>query len=154
MSNKINIDLKDLLSLKNSEQKNPQVRALSYLLYENNGVVKRENVSEILKKLEQNDRKILRNMGIKFGRYHIFLYKLFKPSVVSLRIALWKNYHQKYFQLKPHQFGLNFVESKKYENKSKVINIDAFKIKNSTFKKDQKFQIISALPLITADNLL
>ena len=49
ISNKINIDLKDLLSLKNSEQKNPQVRALSYLLYENNGVVKRENVSEILK---------------------------------------------------------------------------------------------------------
>ena len=36
---------------------------------------KRENVSEILKKLDQSDRKILRSMGIKFGRYHIFLYK-------------------------------------------------------------------------------
>ena len=118
MSNKINIDLKDLLSLKNSEQKNPQVRALSYLLYENNGVVKRENVSEILKKLEQNDRKILRSMGIKFGRYHIFLYKLFKPTPVSLRICLWKNFHQNYFDLKPPTFGLNFIEEKNFSNNS------------------------------------
>ena len=118
MSNKINTDLKDLLSLKNSEQKNPQVRALSYLLYENNGVVKRENVSEILKKLEQNDRKILRNMGIKFGRYHIFLYKLFKPTPVSLRICLWKNFHQNYFDLKPPTFGLNFIEEKNFSNNS------------------------------------
>ena len=29
-----------------------------------------------------------------------------------------ENYHQKYIQLKPPQFGLNFVESKKYENKN------------------------------------
>ncbi len=38
------------------------------------------------------------------------------------------------------------ISSLKYENKSKVINIDAFKIKNSTFKKDQKFQIIFCDP--------
>ncbi len=118
ISDKINLDLKDLLSLKDSEQKNPQVRALSYLLYENNGVVKRENVSEILKKLEQNDRKILRSMGIKFGRYHVFLYKLFKPTPVSLRICLWKNFHQNYFDLKPPTFGLNFIEEKNFSNNS------------------------------------
>ena len=34
----------------------------------------------------------------------------------------------------------------KYENKSKVINIDAFKINNNTFKEDQKFQIIFCDP--------
>ena len=118
ISNKINIDLKDLLSLKNSEQKNPQVRALSYLIYENNGVVKREKVSGILKKLEQDDRKILRSMGIKFGRYHIFLYKLFKPNPVSLRICLWKNFHQNYFDLEPPTFGLNFIEEKVFKNNS------------------------------------
>ena len=117
MSNKINIDLKDLC-LKNSEQKNPQVRALSYLLYENNGVVKERKCFRNFKKLEQNDRKILRNMGIKFGRYHIFLYKLFKPSPVSLRICLWKNFHQNYFDLKPPTFGLNFIEEKNFSNNS------------------------------------
>ena len=33
-----------------------------------------------------------------------------------------------------------------YENKSKVLDIDAFKINNNTFKEDQKFQIIFCDP--------
>ena len=45
-----------------------------YNLYENNGVVKREKVINILNKLGQEERKILRNTGVKFGRYHIFLF--------------------------------------------------------------------------------
>jgi len=31
---------------------------------------------------------------------------------------LWKNYHQKYFDLKPPTFGLNFLENKKINNKN------------------------------------
>ena len=50
-------------------------------------------VSEYLKNLRsQDERKILRNLGVKFGRYHIFLFKLLKPEAVSLRILLWKNF--------------------------------------------------------------
>jgi ATP-dependent RNA helicase SUPV3L1/SUV3 len=90
---------------------------LAYQLYENNGVIKRENVKYFLKKLAQEERKILRNLGVKFGRYHIFLFKLFKPSAVSLRITLWKNFHQKYFNLRPPTFGLNFVNEKKEYSK-------------------------------------
>jgi ATP-dependent RNA helicase SUPV3L1/SUV3 len=105
---KISIILKSLIDLKNLKEKNSSVKALAYQLYENNGVLKRENVYEYLKDLEQNDRKILRDLGVKFGRYHIFLYKLIKPDAVSLRTLLWKNYHQKYFNLKPPTFGLNF----------------------------------------------
>ena len=44
-----------------------------------------------LKEIDQTERKILRDQGVKFGRYHIFLYKLLKPSIVSLRLILWKN---------------------------------------------------------------
>ena len=62
--------------------------------------------------MEQNERKILRDLGVKFGRYHIFLFKLIKPEAVSLRTLLWKNYHQKYFNLKPPKFGLNFLDDK------------------------------------------
>ena len=54
---------------------------------------------------------------MKFGRYHIFLFKLFKPSSVSLRVLLWKNFYQKYYELNPPLFGLNFFESKKNINK-------------------------------------
>ena len=99
INKKINQDLKSLIDLKKINVNNSFVRALAYQLYENNGVIKREKVKDFLNKIGQEERKILRYHGVKFGRYHIFLYKLFKPSVVSLRIALWKNYHQKYFQL-------------------------------------------------------
>jgi ATP-dependent RNA helicase SUPV3L1/SUV3 len=113
ISKKINTNLKSLIDLKNINTSNTSIRALAYQLYENNGVVKREHVNYFLKKLDQKERKILRNLGVKFGRYHIFLFKLFKPNAVSLRIALWKNFHQKYYNLKPPTFGLNFLKEKK-----------------------------------------
>ena len=46
------------------------------------------------------------------------MYKLLKPEAVSLRILLWKNFHQKYFNLTPPTFGLNFVEDKNIKNKN------------------------------------
>ena len=117
LKDKINTELDSLFKLKHLKENNSEVRALAYNLYENNGVVKREKVKTILDKLGQEERKILRNSGVKFGRYHIFLHKLFKPSSVSLRILLWKNFYQKYFNLKPPVFGLNFIENKKNINK-------------------------------------
>jgi ATP-dependent RNA helicase SUPV3L1/SUV3 len=115
MQSKINTTLKSLIDLKNLKEKNSSIKALSYQLYENNGVIKREQVSEYLKTLGQNERKILRELGVKFGRYHVFLYQIIKPEAVSLRTLLWKNFHQKYYKLKPPTFGLNFLDDK--ENK-------------------------------------
>ncbi len=114
---KINTELKSLVDLKNTQEKNSDLRALAYHLYENNGVVKREDVLFYLKKLDQNERGKLRNLGVRFGRYHIFLFKLFKPSTVSLRTLLWKNYHEKNEQLEPPTFGLNFLEQDKPLNR-------------------------------------
>ncbi len=110
---KINNDLKNLLDLKNIQQSNTSVRALAYQIYENNGVIKRDDVKKFVISLKQDERKILRNLGVKFGRYHIFLPKLFKPNVVTLRILLWKNFLQKNLYLNPPKFGLNFFESEK-----------------------------------------
>ena len=91
---------------------------MAYQLYENNGVLERSQVSEYLKNLGQNERQILRSLGVKFGRYHVFLHKLIKPEAVSLRTLLWKNYYQKYFNLKPPTFGLNFLDDKKINNRN------------------------------------
>jgi len=110
LRNKIDIVLQSLVDLKNIKDKHSSIKALAYQLYENNGVLKREDVSEYLKNLGQNERKILRDLGVKFGRYHIFLHKLIKPEPVTIRTLLWKNYHQKYFKLNPPTFGLNFIE--------------------------------------------
>ena len=118
LSEKIRFVLKSLIDLKDLKENSSSIRALAYQLYENNGVLKREDVSEYLKNLEQKERKILRNLGVQFGRYHIFLFKLLKPEAVSLRILLWKNYNQKFFNLKPPTFGLNFLENKDLKNKN------------------------------------
>ena len=115
---KINSVLKSLIDLKNIKENNSSIKALAYQLYENNGVLKRDQVSEYLKNLEQNERKILRDLGVKFGRYHVFLYQLIKPEAVSLRTLLWKNFYQKFHNLKPPTFGLNFLDDKEIKNKN------------------------------------
>jgi len=118
LKNKISTVLKSLYDLKDLKDKNSSIKALAYQLYENNGVIKRDKVTEYLKELDQNDRKILRDLGVKFGRYHIFLFKLIKPEPVSLRTLLWKNYNQKYFNLEPPTFGLNFLNDTKIQDKN------------------------------------
>ena len=115
---KINLVLKSLIDLRNLKESNSSIKALAYQLYENNGVIKIETVSDYLKKLGQEERKILRDLCVKFGRYHVFLFKLLKPEAVSLRTLLWKNFNQKYFNLTPPTFGLNFVDDKNIKNKN------------------------------------
>ncbi len=118
LRNKINTSLKSLIDLKNIKEKKSSIKALAFQLYENNGVLKREQVSSYLESLEQNDRKILRDLGVKFGRYHVYLHRLIKPEAVSLRTLLWKNYHQKYFNLSPPTFGLNFINNKNIKSRN------------------------------------
>ncbi len=159
LKNKINTILKNLIDLKNIKKNNSSIKALSFQLYENNGVIKRDQVSEYLKKLDQNERKILREFGVKFGRYHVFLHQLIKPEAVSLRTLLWKNYHQKYFNLKPPTFGLNFLDNKDIKNKNFMLlcgfeKFDNFYVRidilerlfvqiiNSTTEKDKKIKLI------------
>jgi len=69
-------------------------------------------------------------MGVKFGRYHVFLYKLIKPEPVSLRTLLWKNHHQKFLNLKPPTFGLNFLNNDKIKNKDFMLLCGFEKFKN------------------------
>ena len=55
LKNKISTVLKSLYDLKDLKDKNSSIKALAYQLYENNGVIKRDEVTEYLKKLDQND---------------------------------------------------------------------------------------------------
>ncbi len=147
---KINFVLKSLIDLKNLKDSNSSIKALAYQLYENNGVIKRNQVSDYLKKLGQEERKILRDLGVKFGRYHVFLFKLLKPEAVSLRILLWKNYHQKYYKLTPPTFGLNFLEDKNSSNKNFMLlcgfeNFDQYFVRIDILER-LFVQIINANP--------
>ena len=84
LNEKINNDLGSLLKLKDIKSSNSSTRALSYMLYENNGVLKREFLEKLLKNIDQKERKILRDQGVKFGRYHIcLLYTSPSPRDIS-----------------------------------------------------------------------
>ena len=114
--------LKDLVNLNKIEKKNTTVRALCYQLFENNGVIKREYVSEFLKKLSQEDKRTLRKNGIKIGRYHLYLHRIFKPENVTIRLILWKNFYMTNLDLYPPKFGLNFiVQNKKIDRNFMLI---------------------------------
>jgi len=151
LKNKIDFVLKSLIDLKDLKEKNSSIKALAYQLYENNGVLKREQVSEYLKNLGQEERKILRGLGVKFGRYHVFLHRLIKPEAVSLRTLLWKNHNQKYFNLKPPTFGLNFLEDKNTKNKNFMLLCGFEKFENFFVRIDILERLFVQIINVTSD---
>ena len=122
--------LTDLVNLNNIEKNNNSIRALCYQLFENNGVLKRDLVSEFVKQLSLDNRKILRKNGIRIGRYHIYLHKIIKPEAVTIRLLLWKNYYRKNMNLKPPKFGLNFIIEENNINSNFMLICGFEKFKN------------------------
>ena len=112
----ISSELSDLVNLSKSKFKNNYSRALCYQLFENNGVIKREKVHEMIKNIAKEDRLILRKAGIKIGRYHIFLPRMLKPAAVDLRVKLWKLYYDEDKKYVIPKSGLNFFKNETEKN--------------------------------------
>ena len=109
LSNHINDVLGDLIKLTNREISNQYLRGLVFQLFENNGVIKRSEVDKIVKLIPLEERKKLWGMGIKIGRYHIYLPKMLKPKAVEFRIGLWKIFHNLSDKNRIPKSGLNFL---------------------------------------------
>ena len=105
----INEVLGDLIKLSKHQITNQYLRGLIFQLYENNGVVKRNEVNKIVKLIPVEERKKLWGMGIKIGRYHIYLPKMLKPKAVEFRISLWKLFYNISDKNKIPKSGLNFL---------------------------------------------
>ena len=112
----ISSELSDLVNLSKSKFKNNYSRALCYQLFENNGVIKREKIHEMIKNIAKEDRLILRKAGIKIGRYHIFLPRMLKPAAVDLRVKLWKLYYDEDRKYVIPKSGLNFFKNEAEKN--------------------------------------
>ena len=124
----INEVLKDLINLTKLKIDNQYLRALAFQLYENNGVLKRKNIEIIIKLISKEERKKLWDMGIKIGRYHIFLPKMLKPKAVTLRTILWKIYNNIESSINIPKFGLNFVVNENFnENFLLLCGFERFK---------------------------
>ncbi len=107
--------LGDLIKLTRHKISNQYLRGLVFQLYENNGVIKRNEVDKIVKLIPPEERKKLWGMGIKIGRYHIYLPKMLKPKAVEFRISLWKIYYNLSDDNKIPKSGLNFLSDVKHE---------------------------------------
>ena len=159
LDNYINDILGDLIKLTKHKINNQYLRGLVFQLYEKNGVVKRNEVDKIVKLIPAEERKKLWGMGIKIGRYHIYLPKMLKPKAVEFRISLWNLFHNLYGKNSIPKSGLNFIVNAKLEKnflllcgfekfKEFFVRIDILeklfiKIIDST--KDRKFKINSSM---------
>ncbi len=115
LTNYINDLLGDLIKLTNYKIDNQYLRGLVFQLFENNGVVKRSKVDKIVKSIPTEERKKLWGMGIKIGRYHIYLPKMLKPKAVNFRINLWKIFHNLSNKNTIPKSGLNFLSETNLE---------------------------------------
>ena len=109
LSNHINELLGDLIELTKHKINNQYLRGLMFQLYENNGVIKRSDVDKIVKLIPLEERRKLWGMGIKIGRYHIYLPKMLKPKAVEFRISLWKIFYGLSSKYEIPKSGLNFL---------------------------------------------
>ena len=113
--------LGDLINLTQVKLSNQYLRALSFQLYENNGIIKRKNIDHIIKLINKDERKKLWGMGIKLGRYHVYLPKMLKPKAVALRTTLWKLYNNVSPKLIIPKSGLNFFVNENFDDKFLLI---------------------------------
>ncbi len=133
----ISEQLSDLVNLIRLENKNQYLRALAYQLYEGNGVLKRNEVKDIINAISKEERKQFRNLGIKIGRYHIFLPKMLKPKAVSLRIKLWKFFNNIFETYEIQKSGLNFLVDNNKKFNAKFLLLCGFeKFKNFYVRVD------------------
>ncbi len=107
--------LGDLIKLTKHKINNQYLRGLVFQLYENNGVIKRNIVDKIVKLIPAEERKKLWGMGIKIGRYHIYLPKMLKPKAVEFRINLWKLFNNLSNENEIPKSGLNFLTNVKFD---------------------------------------
>jgi len=81
--------LAPLLALKDAEDVQGLARGIGFRLTENFGSLRREDVADDVKSLDQEARGQLRKHGVRFGAYSIFMPALLKPAPARLLLLLW-----------------------------------------------------------------
>lgn len=81
--------LKPLVDLAKSEDLTGLARGIAFRLVEGFGVLKRDEVAEEIRTLDQPARASLRRYGVRFGAFNIFVPILLKPAAAELILTLW-----------------------------------------------------------------
>ncbi|MEM1306955.1 MAG: helicase-related protein, partial [Pseudomonadota bacterium] len=81
--------LKPLSELQKAEDVNGLARGIAFRLCENLGTLRREEVAQDIRALDQPARSQLRRYGVRFGAFNIFFPLLLKPAPTDLLRILW-----------------------------------------------------------------
>jgi ATP-dependent RNA helicase SUPV3L1/SUV3 len=79
--------------LENAESVTGIARGIAYQAAEALGVLERAKVGEEMKALDQEGRAALRQLGIRFGAFHLYVPALLKPAPRALAAQLWALKH-------------------------------------------------------------
>ena len=85
--------LKPLVELSKAQELTGLARGVAFQIVENFGILRRENVAEDIRALDQQARGELRKFGVRFGAYNIYLPLLLKPASADLLLLLWALKH-------------------------------------------------------------
>jgi len=78
-----------LIALGKAEDVTGIARGVAFQLAEDFGVLERQKVADEVKSLDQPTRAILRQHGVRFGAYHVYIPALLKPAPRGLSLLLW-----------------------------------------------------------------
>lgn len=84
--------LKPLFDLKEAENLSGIARGMAFRLSEHNGILPRTDIADDVKALDQETRAGLRQLGVRFGAFHIFVPQLLKPAPSKLLVDLFALY--------------------------------------------------------------
>ena len=91
----IKFNLKEILSLENTDNLSPGAKGIAFRLLEELGLIRRNKIENEIKILDQKSRQELRKMGVKIGKFSIFFPATVKPKATELLISLWINFSEK-----------------------------------------------------------
>ena len=86
--------LEPIYALNRAQDISGLARGVGFQLIENFGVLKRDDVVQDIRALDQEARGQLRKYGVRFGAFNIYFPALLKPAPSQLLVRLWALRHQ------------------------------------------------------------
>jgi ATP-dependent RNA helicase SUPV3L1/SUV3 len=92
LASELSTKLKPLMALSEASDLSGFARGLAYQLSENLGVLRRDTAADEIKALDQAARAQLRQYGVRFGAFNLYIPALLKPAAADLLLLLWALY--------------------------------------------------------------
>jgi ATP-dependent RNA helicase SUPV3L1/SUV3 len=118
LETELHAKLKPLVLLAEATNLSGLARGLAFQLTETLGVLRRETASGDIKALDQAARAQLRQYGVRFGAFNVYIPALLKPAAADLVLLLWALHAGRDHGLDPEtlparpQQGLTSVEAR------------------------------------------